>query len=254
MSGYLGWKGWGADGFGVLTRGDKDYFARETRDLGRLHPPASVLEIGYGNGAFLAFSRSVGWNVTGTELLPELVELARAAGYQAFRADELDTLPDGSFDLVAAFDVFEHVPPEASVAFLRSLSAKLAEGGVILLRFPNADSWIGNPFQHGDVTHVNAIGVLKLEFYAAEAGLSILRIRGARRRGFQTSVIHGLHAWTAGVIIKCIGAIAKALYFPDLPVVLSSSNVVTVLGRAGDTTLGERRLSRRGRSRTRTRR
>ncbi len=232
-SGYLDWKGWGADGFGALTRGDADYFAREMREIARGRPIRKVLEVGYGNGSFLAYCRSEGWTVTGTELLPELVDIARAAGFEAHSADAISSLPDASFDLVVAFDVFEHVPPDESVAFLAELASKLAHGGVILLRFPNVDTWIGNPFQYGDVTHVNAIGALKMQYYAGKVGLDILRIRGAKRRGFRTSVVHGVHAYTAGVAIKAIAGISKALYFPDLPVVLSSSNLVCTLGRVG---------------------
>jgi SAM-dependent methyltransferase len=227
--GYMSWKGWDADGFGVLSRGDSDYFSRETRDAIQRGSVPRVLEIGFGNGTFLAYCRSVGWSVTGTELLPELVELATEAGYRAVAADRLDTLADASFDLVVAFDVFEHIPPEHSIAFLTQLASKLRDDGRILLRYPNADTWIGNPFQHGDVTHVNAIGALKMEYYAGEANLEIVRMRATKRRGFRTSIIHGLHAYTAGVLIKAASGLAKVMYFPDVRVVLSSSNVVTLL-------------------------
>lgn len=235
-SGYTGWKGWDAAKFAMLTRSDVDYFSREMREIVRQGPVRRVLEIGFGNGAFLSYCRSQEWDITGTELLPELVEVARAKGYDAYPADAIATLPDGAFDLVVAFDVFEHIPPDQSIDFLRSLSSKLTSDGVLLLRFPNVDTWIGNPLQYGDVTHVNAIGALKMQYYAGEAGLEIRRLRATKRRGFRSSVIHGLHAYTAGVAIKAIAGITKALYFPDLPVVLSSSSVVCFLGkaRAGD--------------------
>lgn len=228
-SGYVNWKGWDAGRFGAVTRGEVDYFARETRGAFRRGSRPSVLEIGFGNGTFLSYCRSMGWSVTGTELLPELVETARAAGYDAVAADRLDALPDASFDLIVAFDVFEHIPPERSTDFLAQLSSKLRADGRMLLRYPNADSWIGNPFQYGDATHVNAIGALKMQYYAGEAGLEIVRMRATRRRGFRTSVIHGLHRYTAGVLVKVVAGVAKAMYFPDVRVVLSSSNVVTLL-------------------------
>ena len=170
LSGYMGWKGWGARGFGVLERGDSDYFTRETRDAIDRGSAPKVLEVGFGNGTFLAHCRLMGWNVTGSELLPELVELATSAGYHAIAADRLHTLADASFDLIVAFDVFEHIPPEHSTAFLSQLASKLRKDGRILLRYPNADSWIGNPFQNGDVTHVNAIGALKTAVLRRRSG------------------------------------------------------------------------------------
>lgn len=227
--GYSDWKRWEADTFAQLSRGDADYFARELRDLVRKRDIRRVLEIGYGNGAFLAFCRSRGWEVSGVELLPELVEAANAAGFSAVPSDELDGLPDASFDAIFAFDVFEHIPPEASIDFLRALRAKLRPGGVIMLRYPNVDTWIGNPFQYGDVTHVNAIGALKMGYYADTVGFDLVTLRASKRRGFAVSPIHGIHAVTAGALIKVIAGIQKALYFPGIRVVLSSSSVISVL-------------------------
>ncbi|MGH3703033.1 MAG: class I SAM-dependent methyltransferase [Agromyces sp.] len=227
--GYSDWKRWRAGTFAQLSRGDADYFAREVRELVRKRDIHRVLEIGYGNGSFLAFCRSRGWDVSGVELLPELVEAANAAGFSAVPSDRLDGLPDGSFDAIFAFDVFEHIQPEASIDFLRSLRAKLRPDGVIMLRYPNVDTWIGNPFQYGDVTHVNAIGALKMGYYADTVGFDLVTLRASKRRGFAASPIHGIHAVTAGVLIKVIAGIQKAMYFPGLRVVLSSSSVISVL-------------------------
>lgn len=231
---YAGWKGWTATGFGQLTRGDDDYFRREVREIARRSAVRRVLEVGFGNGTFLAYCRSQHWDVTGTELLTELVDFARTGGFDAYTADELSILPDAAYDLVVALDVFEHIPPDSSVEFLTALAAKIAPGGALLLRFPNADSWIGNPLQNGDATHVNAIGALKMQFYAQEAGLRVVRLRATKRRGFRTSLVHGVHRYTAGVAIKAIAGVAKALYFPSLPVVLSSPAVVCILRRNTD--------------------
>ncbi|GLU90635.1 hypothetical protein Agsp01_28900 [Agromyces sp. NBRC 114283] len=232
VDGYLDWKGWSQDSFGAPRRGDDAYYRREVREAARIRRPLDVLEIGFGNGEFLGFGRRRGWRMNGTELLPELVDAANADGFSAHAADALPALPDESFDLVAAFDVFEHIPPELSVEFLGLLADKVRRDGLIVLRFPNADSWIGNPFQYGDVTHVNAIGILKMEYYARRCGLVIERVRGGTRRGFRTSLIHGLHLITAGVAIRIGAGVAKAMFFPGLRVVLSSSSVVVVLRRA----------------------
>lgn len=227
---YTAWKGWGLDaGFGAATRGDHDLFTRELRGIERRTPVRDVLEVGFGNGVFLGYCRSRGWQVTGVELLPELREAAIATGFPAVADDEIDTLPEHAFDLVAAFDVFEHIDPDVSVEFLRSLARRLRPGGFLLLRYPNADSALGNPFQNGDPTHVNAIGTLKLDFYAQQAGLAVVEYRGTRRRGFRTSFVHGIHRLTAAPLAIASGAIRRAIHFPDLRVVLSSGNVVAVL-------------------------
>jgi SAM-dependent methyltransferase len=225
---YSEWKGWTAPGvFGRPEPGDTAYYSRELRDVPR--PISDVLEVGFGSGTFLAFCRAQGWKVTGTELSPEQVALARAEGFDARQADLVHELPDASFDLIAAFDVFEHIPERDSVAFLAVLAAKLRPTGAILLRYPNADTWLGNPFQYGDPTHVTAIGHLKMQYFAANAGLRIRAYRAPTRRGFRTSLVHGAHLVTAGVLVKLIAGVQKVLYFPGVPLVLSSSNVVCVL-------------------------
>ena len=204
---YSSWKGWAQEDFGVEGRGDRPYYQRELRELMGADT-RKVLEVGFGNGSVLAFGRARGWVMTATELQPEL-----------------------SHDGIFALDVFEHIPPEASIDFLSVLGRKLRVGGHIVLRFPNADSWLGNAFQNGDPTHVNAIGMVKMTYYARSAGLSVNSFRAAARRGFSTSAVHGLHALTAGNYLKLSAAISRALHFPALPVVLSTSDVVCALTR-----------------------
>ena len=230
-SGYADWKGWSAQAeFGTRFRGDDSYFSRELREVtSHVGKVVDVLEIGFGDGQFLSYARSRGWNVSGTELLPEQVAAGRKAGFAVYADTELSELQNASFDVIAAFDVLEHIPEADTVAFLSVLASKLRPGGAMILRYPNADSWLGNAFQYGDPTHVSAIGSIKMQYLAALAQLKILKYRAATRRGFATSAVHGLHAATAGTFARAVGFVQSAIYFPGLPVVLSSSNVVCVL-------------------------
>ncbi|MES2092830.1 MAG: methyltransferase domain-containing protein [Actinomycetota bacterium] len=233
-SDYVEWKGWvDQTPFGLLSAGESAYFSSELKDV-RVQPDGirDVLEIGYGNGSFLAYCRSRKWNVTGTELDAGLVQAGIDSGYEVFPADRMDHLAGRTFDLIAVFDVLEHIPQDAVPALLLELSHRLREGGRMLFRFPNADSWLGNPLQNGDSTHVTAIGYLKMTFFALQSGLEIVTFRGARRHGFATSLAHGLYALIAGPIIAVSATVKRALYFPGLPVVLSTSNVVCVVRRA----------------------
>ena len=126
--------------------------------------------------------------------------------------------------------MLEHIPQDTVAEFLAGLALKLRKGGKILFRYPNADSWLGNALQNGDPTHVNAIGYLKMTFFALQSGLEVVEFRGARRHGFATSLINGIYAMVAGPIIAVSSTITRALYFPGLPIVLSTSNVVCIVG------------------------
>lgn len=232
-SDYVEWKGWvDQTPFGHLSAGESAYFDSELRDVrAGVGGITDVLEIGYGNGAFLSYCRDRGWAITGTELEPGLVQAGTDAGFAVFASDRMDEIADGSFDLIAVFDVLEHIPQDAVPGFLAELARKLREGGKILFRFPNADSWLGNALQNGDPTHVNAIGYLKMTYFALQSGLEVVKFRGARRHGFATSFVNGVYAIVGGAVIALVSAITRALYFPGLPIVLSTSNVVCIVGR-----------------------
>jgi len=229
---YSQWKGWGRDHrFGDFTPGDADYFGRELRNALAGNDVRDVLEIGFGDGSFMGYAASRGWTVSGTELSDYKVTLGRDAGFDVHDADYAENLPDSSFDLIVAFDVLEHIPQDTIPEFLGTLASKLRPTGRMLLRYPNADSALSNPLQHGDPTHVTEIGYYKMTYFADASGLQILNYRAPVRRGFRSSVIHGLHRITAGPIVAASAAVRKALYFPGMPIVLSSFNAVCTLGR-----------------------
>lgn len=100
-------------------------------------PGDHYLEIGCGTGYVLeALARECGLEATGSELFAEGLEYARRRVPEADFA-ELDAraMPyDGSFDLVGAFDVIEHIEDDAGV--LRGLHRALRPGGVLLLTVP----------------------------------------------------------------------------------------------------------------------
>ena len=175
MSGqsYADWKSWRAEEFGTFTPLQAAYFRDEFANAGvDLSVARDVLEIGFGNGSALGWMRSLGHRVCGVEILQESLERARAAGTRCY--DRIDLIPqDQAFDLIVAFDVFEHLSrPELEQA-LAQLGARLKAGGHIVARFPNCESPLGMAYQNGDVTHVSALGERIMSQLAVTSGLRI---------------------------------------------------------------------------------
>ncbi len=180
-AGYDAWKGW-SDPF-TYTPEEASYYAAETS--GKPLHGTRVLEIGFGNGGFLAWARDQGAEIHGSEITPGAITAAKAAGIPLVPGDfeASGGLAAESFDLIVAFDVFEHLDPPTIIAKLHAITLSLKPGGWLVLRFPNGQSPFGLAPQNADATHVVALSQAKVEQYAMNTGLNTVRYAGAARSG-----------------------------------------------------------------------
>ena len=115
----------------------------------RLDEDARVLELGCGSGSEETRRLAQRFALTGVDISPRQVERARAAIPEATFAvadfTELD-LAAGSFDAVASFYVFNHVPRDLLAPLLGRVHAWLSDGGWLLSAFGVSDleGWTGN--------------------------------------------------------------------------------------------------------------
>lgn len=231
---YRKWKRWDEGSFGQPNRLEERYFDLELRQSGiDLDKKLRALEIGFGNGAFAGWCRRRGWNYSGIELDPSLVERAREAGFDAHVAAA--PLPaavlERSFDVIVAFDVIEHMEVPDLRALLTACGTVLAPGGVLIARFPNGDSPFSGTHQNGDVTHRLHLGASAIHQLASWTGLRVVQtrdqampIRGigrkAGRRQFGRLVVGRMTGWFVG------------RYFHSGRPTPVGANLVAVLARA----------------------
>jgi SAM-dependent methyltransferase len=123
---------------------------REWEDelVARLDPGARVLELGCGGGTPETRRLAQHFAVTGVDISPRQVERARAAIPEAefLCADFTDLeLPASSFDAVASFYVFNHVPRELLAPLLAGIHRWLVPGGWLVSAFGASDNpgWTG---------------------------------------------------------------------------------------------------------------
>ena len=103
----------------------------------RLAPQAAILEIGCSGGPLLQRLRAAGYaDVTGIDVSPPAIELARARGVPnvALMDGAALEFADARFDLVIASDVLEHIEDEARA--LREWARVLRPGGRLLVFVP----------------------------------------------------------------------------------------------------------------------
>lgn len=145
--------------------------------------PARILEIGFGAGRFLDWARRRGYSTTGVEIIGELVDRARAAGHAVFQGTPQSVIDPVSqqFDLIVAFDVFEHLTVEELVDLLTFSRTILCPRGKILARFPNGGSPFGAFWQNSDITHVTALSGERIRQLAFAAEMHVLSVANAAR-------------------------------------------------------------------------
>jgi SAM-dependent methyltransferase len=152
---YVEFKQWEKQSFGEVKL--SDYYDGEIgRAFGTVPGPGrlKIVEIGFGNGEFLGWARLRGNHAVGVEVIEELNQRAKDAGFDtAPSIDALLMANASAYDLVAAFDVLEHIEPRALVELLNKVHTLLRPGGILLASFPNGDSPFGLRYQYGDLTH-----------------------------------------------------------------------------------------------------
>ena len=154
---------------------EREYYEAHYRDYARQNPPRKlrfyrrlaeraaagnptprILDVGCAFGAFLS-ALDPGWRRFGADVSQFATDRAalEVPGAAFARAD-FDSIPfPGTFDIITAFDVIEHVPSLDAVA--TSVRSRLSEGGHLIFVVPVYDGPTG-PIVHlldKDETHLH---------------------------------------------------------------------------------------------------
>jgi len=107
-----------------------------------------LLDVGCGDGVWLAQMRDLGWDVVGLEPSPETAAIARSRfGLRVVPGFlEEGTLEGELFDAITLVHVIEHVPNP--VELLARCWKLLATGGRIVLATPNLNAWAHKLFKN----------------------------------------------------------------------------------------------------------
>ncbi len=168
---YHAWKGWKNE---REAQGEVARAITELQQVG-IDPPARLLEVGFGDGAVLRRAQQLGYACAGLERSQAQTESLSSLGIEIYHG-EVSQLAGRTFDIIAAFDVFEHVQVPELIAMLRDLASLLAPDGRLLARFPNMASPFGLVNQFGDITHVTGLSPSSFAQLARMAGLETIAV------------------------------------------------------------------------------
>lgn len=187
----------------VKARADAKVFDRRYDRFLPADPGARIVEIGCGDGSFLAYLRARGFcSVEGVDVSPEQVAAARGAGRpEVVLSDNADRLRrfEDELDLIVALDVIEHYTKPRLLDLLAAVHTALRPGGVFLVQTPNADGPFGARHRYSDFTHELA--------FTPSSLTQVLRLAGFRRIECVPvePVVHGpasLARWCAWKLIR----------------------------------------------------
>jgi 2-polyprenyl-3-methyl-5-hydroxy-6-metoxy-1,4-benzoquinol methylase len=220
---YSTWKSWSKDSFFRFSPQEANYLSNDFGDVAL--DGSRLLEVGFGNGALMSWARSRGADIYGVEILETSIERARTCGISLLSPRLEDNLPSFGeyFDVIAAYDVLEHLSLPEVINTLDAIAKLLKPGGTLVLRFPNGQSPFGRLLQHADVTHRCTLSLPILEQLTACGPLGISSVRSKRPRAV------GSLAYRAGSLVKSAMRAATEWYLKkifDLDCELSTNIVV----------------------------
>jgi SAM-dependent methyltransferase len=150
--------------------GRRKLFARVISELGLQVQHAAVLDAGTSTGPNLGLLRELGFtDIHAVDLSPEAVRICKSQGFHQVRLGDVCALPyaEGTFDLVLATDVIEHVDDDGLA--LRELRRVLKPGGTALITVPAFPSLWGVSDEIGE--HKRRYRIRPLSERITKAGL-----------------------------------------------------------------------------------
>ena len=104
--------------------------AENLRQMTGAAPSGRALDFGCGVGRLAEAMTAYASEVVGLDISPGMLALARARGSQVTYVDQM---PDGPFDWINSFIVFQHIAPARGEAIIEDLLTRLAPGGAVSL-------------------------------------------------------------------------------------------------------------------------
>jgi 2-polyprenyl-3-methyl-5-hydroxy-6-metoxy-1,4-benzoquinol methylase len=223
-------QGWSTKEFGSYSHVEAGYFTKEMSSLISAtggNQDHRVLDIGFGNGAFMGWCRDNNIRCDGLEVNRAQIDKAKSAGYTAY--SNFGDISSPTYSAVAGFDVLEHIESSELVAFLSKVSQICQPNSPIFFRFPNGDNPFSLWMQNGDLTHRNFIGSGMITQAALQANLTVVKI-AEPSVSYDGLPISGRAKVLAGHILrKLIGKILVALFMSGQRNIKFSPNLMVEL-------------------------
>ncbi len=195
----------------------------------------TMLDLGCFCGTFLHVAAERGWRSYGIEPLVGPAIYARGEFGLNVITDTLrdDSFPPEFFDVVTAFQVFEHLPdPLGELTKIRRI---LKPGGLVVVEVPNIDTvWVrllGKYHRHFVPDHIYFFSPQTLEALLAKAGFTVMQIQAWPR----TLSLRKVARWTGRVggvpFGKVVATAVRCLHLQNSMITVDLGDVICAFAR-----------------------
>ena len=203
---YATQKGWVSD----YVAEDEAYYDALWTEAG-LGAGQRILEIGFGAGSFLDWALSHGHKPIGVDILPEILASTAARGHDVRQGPlRRETFTTERFDVVCAFDVFEHLTAQGIHEYI-GICLDLFDGPPrFLLRFPNGESPLSSVHQNSDLTHKTILSLSIINQILFEHNL---HARALIFKCYPTGILKKIRRMIAYILQFMISTLLGLAYF-----------------------------------------
>jgi len=136
----------------------------------------TYLDIGPGQGDTLLFWKELGYEkIQSVDIAEDVCAHIQKLGFKCnLVSDPADFLNKNKerFDFIMLSDVVEHIPKDNLVEFMQAVYGSLKEGGMVVIKVPNAQSPHFAVGRYGDLTHIQSFTELSLTQLLKLAGFN----------------------------------------------------------------------------------
>jgi 2-polyprenyl-3-methyl-5-hydroxy-6-metoxy-1,4-benzoquinol methylase len=187
-----------------------------------------LLDIGCGNGHFLAAAKEKGWNINGVELDPETAARASKLTGLTIAPSLAEIATEKQFQVITLWHVLEHVYELDD--YFHFFKSRLNKDGKLLLALPNPASFDAHYFKEYwaayDVPrHIYHFTPATISALAAKYGFKLKKSRGLIFDSFYISLLSNeyktgnkrlLHSFFIGLISNVRALLGKPNYSSNL--------------------------------------
>ncbi|WP_185218909.1 class I SAM-dependent methyltransferase [Paraburkholderia dinghuensis] len=153
-------------------------------------PGSKVMELGCSHGSFVALLRHAGFEASGVEMSPWVVDFGKKTFNVPIYVGPVENLdiPEGSVDVIALMDVMEHLPDP--VATLTHCLKLLKPDGVLLIQTPQ----FKREMKYTELLEANGAFLEQLKsdehlfLFTAESATRLFRQIGAEHMQFEPAI------------------------------------------------------------------